>query len=151
MKSPIPPDEDKHLKAKKIGLVFLSLFGLIVLDLAFSGIGAIAPDYYTSERYDVSHNKENNYIILNPKAGVKHDSTLIFMHGYSGSSDSMFVGSHFLTALQGFAHGKIAPETTRIILPQAPVIYNPQGNLTTTSWFPFLNVTWSTETMNDRS
>ena len=59
----------------------------------------MTPDYYTSEQYDVVHDSSNNYITLNPKDGVKHDSTLIFLHGYSGSSDSMYVGSHFQTAL----------------------------------------------------
>ena len=101
MKNPIPP-EDKNLKLKKVGcvafLIVVALMVGVVFYLETRG-GALSPPFYSSEMYDVMHNQDTNYITLTPKSGVKHDSTLIFMHGYTGSSDSMFVGSTFLTAL----------------------------------------------------
>ena len=101
----------------------------------------LAPNYYFSEEYEVVHDNATNMITLNPKAGTPHEYTVIFMHGYTMSSDMMFEGWP-TSAMQGFGHGKIVPNNTRVIMPQAPVIFNPlskdgKGEVTT-SWFPFL-------------
>ena len=101
MKEPInsttKSDKNKKIKIVGIGVVFLLVVVTIVLVIVGQKQKS-PPDYYQSERYEVVLDSENNYITLNPKPGVQHNSTLIFMHGYTGSSNSMFVGSPFTTA-----------------------------------------------------
>ena len=87
----------------------------------------LAPEYYYSEEFDVVHDNATNYITLNPKAGEAHEYTLIFMHGYTMTSDMMFNGWPG-SAMKGFAHGNLVPKNTKVILPQAPVIFNPIDN-----------------------
>ena len=61
--------------------------------------------------YDVTR-KQNGDIIFNPKEGVSHDSTIIFLHDYGDTNQNIF---------EIFAqpyHGKnFAPKTAKIILP----------------------------------
>ena len=84
----------------------------------------LSPEYYYSEEYDVVHDNTTGMITLNPKTGIQHEYTVIFMHGYTMTADMMFAGWP-TSAMQGFGHGKLVPNNTRVILPQAPLIYNP--------------------------
>ena len=65
-------------------------------------------------------------------------------------SQDMFAGWQW-SAMRGLGKTQLASETTRIILPQAPIIYNEGfGGSNYTSWFEYFNVTWTPETVADR-
>ena len=71
--------------------------------------------------YDVSIDDETGWITLNPKGGLKHNSTIIFMHGYTMTSGMLLTGwgspSFTFGAFKGFASGELTPHDARIILP----------------------------------
>ena len=63
-----------------------------------------------SEIFDIERDEDSKYIYINPKKG--HDTTLIFLHGVTGSAEGYF---------EMFLNPKMTSETTRIVLPTASV------------------------------
>lgn len=58
------------------------------------------------EHYNITIDKSNGYVYLDPKG--EHDRTIIFMHGHGGTAHGM---------MGLFTPGDVAPLTARIVLP----------------------------------
>ena len=63
------------------------------------------------EGYKLTKNEENEYIYLDPIC-MKHEFTLIFLHGLTQSAQKI---------LWHFDDGDFTPKNCRIVLPTAPV------------------------------
>ena len=75
-------------------------------------------------KWTMTKDTKTNYIYFDPKG--KHENTIILLHGFSSTS----------SAFENFIKNGLAPESTRVILPQAPVRWNGwKGGWTTRSWW----------------
>ena len=63
------------------------------------------------------------------------------MHGWSMTAEQFLTGEDARN-FEGFAEGNIAPHDARIILPQAPRIYNPVGGCDDMGWFGHCKTGW---------
>jgi len=81
----------------------------VAVSSAHPKVTAMYPFGPHNDHWDITRDSDSKWIYMNPKNG-KHEQTVIFLHGYSGSSEDFY---------EGFAGYLEAPTNTRIILPQA--------------------------------
>ena len=90
--------------------------------LALTNFNAAGDNAY----WNITRDPVSGYIYMDPISG-SHEQTVIFLHGYSGDATNFE---------KIFADDLEAPTNTRIILPQAPMRWNPiWGGKYTHSWW----------------